>query len=79
MLQVNALVHAVNSFPEKTPKRWSLISQLVSLVAQDDTAAAAYMELATNIQPTKGTLLSLSTLWLSRLNCTSIVVCGEAP
>ena len=32
MLQLNALVHAVDSFPPpNTPKRWSLVSQLVCL------------------------------------------------
>ena len=31
LLQINALVYAVNNFPESTPKRWSLISQLVCL------------------------------------------------
>ena len=30
LLQVNALVHSVNSFPAFTPKRWSLVSQLVT-------------------------------------------------
>ena len=54
MLQVNALVHAVNSFPEKMPKRWSLISQLVSLV-EECTETTAYIDLASNVQTTKGT------------------------
>jgi len=31
VLQLNALVHAVDSFPPNTPKRWSLVSQLVCL------------------------------------------------
>ena len=31
LLQVSAIVHAVNSFREGTPKRWALISQLVCL------------------------------------------------
>lgn len=33
VLQVNALVHAVHSFPAHTPKRWSLVSELVTLAA----------------------------------------------
>ena len=54
MLQVNALVHEVNSFPEKMPKRWSLISQLVSMV-EECTETTAYIDLASNVQTTKGT------------------------
>ena len=33
VLQVNALVHAARSFPAHTPKRWSLVSELVILAA----------------------------------------------
>lgn len=33
VLQVNTLVHAVHSFPAHTPKRWSLVSELVILAA----------------------------------------------
>ena len=33
VLQVNALVHAVHSFPAHTPKRWTLVSELVTLAA----------------------------------------------
>ena len=36
VLQVNALVHAVNSFPACTPKRWSLVSQLVTLISESE-------------------------------------------
>ena len=36
VLQVNTLVHAVNSFPACTPKRWSLVSQLVTLISQSE-------------------------------------------
>ena len=59
MWQVNALVHAVNSFPERMPKRWSLISQLVSLV-QESAREGVYIDLATSVQPTKGNAISIT-------------------
>lgn len=35
LLQINALIHGIKNFPESTPKRWSLISQLVCLAGTD--------------------------------------------
>ena len=32
LAHVHALVHAVNSFPANTPRRWQLVSQLLSFV-----------------------------------------------
>ena len=32
--QVYMLVHAVHSFPVHTPKRWALVSELVTLTTQ---------------------------------------------
>lgn len=40
LLHVNALVHAVNSFPLNTPKRWSLISHLVNEVDAKDAQSS---------------------------------------
>lgn len=33
-----AIVHAVNSFPANTPRRWQLVSQLLSFVDDGDSA-----------------------------------------
>ena len=61
LLQVNSLVHAVQSFPESMPKRWALISQLVCLAKEwesGSTAETAYIELGNSCPaqhlPTKG-------------------------
>ena len=32
LAHVHALLHAVNSFPANTPRRWQLVSQLLSFV-----------------------------------------------
>ena len=55
LLQVNALVHAVGSFPESTPKRWALISQLVCLAKEwESTETAACIELSSRHTVAKG-------------------------
>ena len=55
VLQVNALVHAVNSFPDGMPKRWSLISQLVSMVDESiQLEEAAYIHFDINTPGKKG-------------------------
>ena len=38
LADVHALVHAVNSFPANTPRRWQLVSQLLSFVDDGDSA-----------------------------------------
>lgn len=38
LADVHALVHAVNSFPANTPRRWQLASQLLSFVDNGDSA-----------------------------------------
>ena len=51
VLQVNALVHAVNSFPENTPKRWSLVSELVSIVSRaEDGGSPPFIEVKINLK-----------------------------
>lgn len=51
LLQVNALVHAVNSFPENTPKRWSLVSELVSVVSHvEDGGNPPFIEVEINLR-----------------------------
>ena len=59
VLQLNALVHAVNSFPENTPKRWSLVSELVSMVSHmEDGGSPPFVEVEINSRHT-GKLLIL--------------------
>ena len=46
VLQVNALVHAVHSFPAHTHKRWSLVSELVTLAtAYEEGERRTFIEL----------------------------------
>ena len=45
VLQVNALVRAVHSFPAHTPKRWSLVSELVTLAAAYEGDRGTFIEL----------------------------------
>ena len=46
LLQVNALVHALHSFPEGMAKMWTLMSQLVRLAKEGEGTAAetAYID-----------------------------------
>ena len=44
-ISVNALVHAVHSFPAHTPKRWSLVSELVTVAAAYEGERRTFVEL----------------------------------
>lgn len=46
ILQVNALIHAVQSFPAHTPKRWMLVSEFVNLAtAYEDGVKGTFIQL----------------------------------
>ena len=77
LLQVNSLVHAVQSFPESMPKRWVLLSQLVSLAKEwesGSTAETVYINIG-SIYPQKVLQLCIQQTKITNLQYGVWLVC----
>ena len=49
LTDIHALVHAVNCFPENTPRTWKLVSQLISYCSDDGGTIVEEVGLPSNV------------------------------
>ena len=56
LTDIHALAHAVNCFPENTPRRWQLVSQLISYCS-DDGGTIVEVGLPSNGGDSSGTMI----------------------